>query len=307
MDQIDVFHPGEQAMQSRAGVRERMAAQGWQVIRDAMPAQHRAFFPLLPYLPVAVRDADGWPVGTMLTGDPGFVSSPDPRHLRVDALPDQTDPASTGFAAGAQAGILGIDLSTRRRNRVNGRIVARDPAGFTVAVAQSFGNCPQYIQRRAPLDSVRLQGEVQHLSAIDTVTQDLVRRSDTFFVASGAGEAGLDMSHRGGRAGFVLVSGDVLTVPDFPGNRYFNTLGNFQTDPRAGLLFVDFDSGDLLQLNGHVDVEWGGAPVEAFPGARGLWRVHVTRGWRIPNGVALRWSFRDAAPGLDRMGPWLAA
>ena len=46
-------------------------------------------------------------------------------------------------------GILGIDFSTRRRNRANGRIVSRDANGYPVLpIDQSFGNCPQYIQLR---------------------------------------------------------------------------------------------------------------------------------------------------------------
>lgn len=69
---------------------------------------------------------------------------------------------------------------------------------------------------------------------------------------------GLDVSHRGGRPGFMRVDGDVLTIPDFRGNRYLNTLGNFLLDPRAGLLFVDFARGDLLHLAGEVEVLWDG-------------------------------------------------
>ena len=58
------------------------------------------------------------------------------------------------------------------------------------------------------------------------------------------------MSHRGGKPGFVGVQGDTLAIPDFRGNRFYNTLGNLLGDPRAGLLFVDFASGDILQIQG---------------------------------------------------------
>ena len=61
---------------------------------------------------------------------------------------------------------------------------------------------------------------------------------DTFFVASYADDGddaarrGVDVSHRGGRPGFVQVDGDVLTIPDFAGNFHFNTLGNLLVNPR---------------------------------------------------------------------------
>jgi hypothetical protein len=68
-------------------------------------------------------------------------------------------------------------------------------------------------------------------------------QADTIFVASRSRTEirvsdGVDISHRGGRPGFVLVDGDTLT-PDFPGNRYLNTLGNLLSEPRGSLIFAD--------------------------------------------------------------------
>ena len=38
----------------------------------------------------------------------------------------------------------------------------------------------------------------------------------------------VDVSHRGGKAGFVRIGEDgVMTMPDFAGNLFFATLGNF--------------------------------------------------------------------------------
>ncbi|MDQ2803521.1 MAG: hypothetical protein M3Y41_12900 [Pseudomonadota bacterium] len=102
------FHPGERTMQARAGVRERMDARGGKAIRDLLPEQHRSFFALLPFLPAAFETADGWPAATILAGPPGFVSSPDPRTLRVGALPDEA--TAPRLEAGAPVGLLGIDL-----------------------------------------------------------------------------------------------------------------------------------------------------------------------------------------------------
>lgn len=114
------------------------------------------------------------------------------------------------------------------------------------------------------------------------------------------------MSHRGGRPGFVRVDGDVLTIPDFPGNRYFNTLGNLLLDPRAGLLFVDFASGDLLHLQGRAELDWDGGAESGFAGAERLWRVQVTAGWRCPGALGVRWAFRGYAPTTERTGQWNA-
>ncbi len=243
----DPFHRGEHDAQRRAGV-QRFSAP----IRAEIPDQHRSFFAGLPMVFVGVANGSGWPVATVLAGAPGFISSPDPRTLHIGALPGPDDPAARWLHAGAPAGLLGIDLSTRRRNRVNGTVLATDEQGFTLGVSQSFGNCPQYIQAREvqPQGTDRVAA-AERLGGLDPQACALIAAADTFFVASssgadGAEPGGMDISHRGGRPGFVRVDGDVLTIPDFRGNRYFNTLGNLLLEPRAGLLFVDFQDGGLL-------------------------------------------------------------
>jgi predicted pyridoxine 5'-phosphate oxidase superfamily flavin-nucleotide-binding protein len=210
---------------------------------------------------------------------------------------------------GAEAGILGIDLATRRRNRANGRIVGRDRDGLAVAVDQSFGNCPQYIQRRAVEPVPRRPGSTEILSALDTEAEALIDAADTLFVATrsrdGLREGGADISHRGGRPGFVRRRGNVLTVPDFSGNRYFNTLGNLIGEPRAAVLFLDFASGDLLVLQGRTEIDWTGAA--GLLGAQRSWSVTITGGWRRRAVVPLRWSDPEPAPQLARTGIWAEA
>jgi uncharacterized protein len=291
---LSPFHPDELAAQARAGKSASGAG-----IRAFMPDQHREFFALLPYVFVATTDAAGWPLATMLTGAPSFVHAPDPVTLRVDALPAADDPAADRLAEGQEIGILGLDLATRRRNRANGAIASRDAAGFTLAVRQSFGNCAKYIQRRTVAPAPPAPGAAEALAGLDPAARALIGEADTLFVASRsrpeAGAAGgVDISHRGGRPGFVRHDGDALVVPDFAGNRYFNTLGNLLGEPRAALLFVDFTTGDLIQLQGRVSIDWH--TPELVAGAERQWRFEVLRGWRRRAAVPLRWSFIDYSP-----------
>ena len=281
------FHPGELEAQARAGGGSPGSA-----IRDAIPDPQRAFFAGLPFVVVASSER-GWPVAALLAGAPGFVSVPDPRTVVIAAAPDASDPAARALVPGAPAGLLGIDLAARRRNRANGTVVSAGAAGLVLDVRQSFGNCPKYIHVREVRGAAAAPGPLEGLGSLDPEARDLVARSDTFFVASGArtGEraGGVDVSHRGGPPGFVSAEGDVLTVPDFSGNGYFNTLGNFLSEPRAALLFVDFERGDLLHLAGTVEIVWDGPEVRAVPGAERLWRLRVERGWRRRGVVPLRW------------------
>ena len=296
------FHPGELAAQASAGVVSCTPA-----IRDWMPDQHRTFFGLLPFLPIATAGDDGAPIASILSGARGFISSPDPTTLHIAAHPGHQDPIAPFLVPGAPVGLLGIDLATRRRNRVNGTLHAVDPDGMTVSVAQSFGNCPQYIQTRLWQDGAVAPASVEWLSGLDPAARDLIANADTFFVASNSGGdaghmGGMDISHRGGRPGFVGMSGDTLTIPDFHGNGYFNTLGNLLLDPRAALLFVDWADGSLLHLRGKVEILWnqnGG-----LAGAERLWRISIADGWRQRGAVPLRWSFQTYAPQTLRTGTW---
>ncbi|WP_269503669.1 pyridoxamine 5'-phosphate oxidase family protein [Burkholderia sp. IMCC1007] len=136
----------------------------------------------------------------------------------------------------------------------------------------------------------------------------LLAQADTFFVASAntsvdAGSArGADVSHRGGMPGFVRVDdAHTLTTPDFSGNRFFNTLGNLQHDPRAGLLFVDFDSGDLLYVAADAEIVWDGPLVASFAGAQRVVRFHVREVRRTRRVLPFRWSAVEPAPQFAAM------
>jgi len=282
------FHPGELEAQARAGGGSPGGG-----IRDFMSDQHRMFFESLPFVVVGSVDG-GWPVATIFAGEPGFVAAPDPWTLRIAASLDGSDPSRAALVAGAPAGVLGIDLATRRRNRANGVFASVEQGAIVIEVRQSFGNCPKYIQPRAVRRAPTEPRPVERLERLDRGAVEAIAAADTFFIASAARvsepEGGVDVSHRGGPPGFVQIEGETLTVPDFTGNRYFNTLGNLVATPRAALLFVDFERGDLLHLQGTTEIVWDGAEVRRLAGAERLWRLRVVRGWRRRGALSLRWT-----------------
>lgn len=294
------WHSGEVALQKIVGSSERLRAIGSRVVRDFMPDQHRNFFAQLPFALLGVVDSAGAPWATIASGTPGFMASQNPKSLTVGWRADPSDPAAVGLAEGNAIGLLGIELSTQRRNRMNGTVAAVGDDGLTLAVDQSFGNCPQYIRLRdyhTTESGHRCAGDVTQLDALEGAARRLVEVADTFFVATYAdlddGRRQVDASHRGGDAGFVHVGDDGrLTIPDYSGNQFFNTLGNILANGRAGLLFIDFASGDVLQLSGVAEVLLDDPIVANFKGAERLWRVMPTRGVMRRRAVALSWTDR---------------
>lgn len=313
IDPNSPFHAGERHWQEAIGQRDAVESMGRRMIRDHMPEQHQAFFPLLPSVVISLMDDQGHPWATALCGSPGFAWAPDAHTLRLNARLSEGDPAANGWRHGVQAGLLGLQHHTRRRNRLNGTLRLDESGVVTIGVRQSFGNCPRYIEPRVcafdpqwsstnvPVESAWQAGELA------PVAQAVIRRSDTFFIASSSPAAtspdlaqlanlahlpnseGLDVSHRGGPAGFVQLTRDdsghtTLSWPDFPGNRMFNTLGNIQVQPRVGLLFLDVPSGGWLWLQGLARIATSG------PGDAAQRHVHVriTQAWWRASGP-LRW------------------
>ena len=305
------FHEGEQRLQTLTGLRDRMEQVGQTVIRPFMPDQHRDFFAQLPFVLVGGLDAGRQPWATVWAGAPGFMHSPDPRHLHLQPCQLRGDPLAAHWQAGGAIGLLGIEPHTRRRNRMNGTLLLAPGAGgaleAVVQVRQSFGNCPKYIQPRQAswrppaLAATLPQPETAILS---DRAREIITQADTFFIASASAQAGLaaqaradgvDVSHRGGPPGFVAIDppsteGTRLTVPDYAGNFMFNTLGNILVEPRVGLLFLDMARSDVLWLAGRAHVDLDSPDQDRHEGAQRLLRIQPTQGWLAERALPLAWA-----------------
>jgi uncharacterized protein len=291
------WHAGELAMQKHAGVADEMAGVAKLVIRKYMLDQHREFFGQLPFVLAASVSEDGDVWGTMIAGSRGFIQTPNALTMAIESALHPSDPTLAGIRAGQSIGLLGIDLMTRRRNRMNGVVQSKDAERLTVSVVQSFGNCPRYIQQRVVTSPQEHSGTgaavIVSSERLDDAARNMIGNADTCFVASYADiNEGrfVDISHRGGNQGFVRVDGDdQLTIPDFPGNSFFNTLGNILVTRKAGLLFVDFSNGDVLQLTGDAEVLLDAPPTNAFERVGLFWRLKIKRMVRREGAVPLRW------------------
>ena len=312
----EAFHAGERVLQQRSGMRARMAEVGPRVIRDFMLEQHCNFFEQLSFVIVGALDSTGQPWASLLAAPAGFMQCTDPRHLFVRAQPLPGDPLVANLREGALIGLLGIEPHTRRRNSMNGKVLGVRGAGFVVEVEQSFGNCPKYIQAREP---VFVEGKhptpaVYESTELDARARHMIAGADTLFIATSyAGEddtdpegaRGVDVSHHGGKPGFVRVDANgTLTIPDFMGNYFFNTLGNIAVQPQAGLLFPDFDNGELLFLAVTAEIIWDGEELASFAGAERLSRCKVSAMKRLERAMPLRWGAAEFSSMLAATGTW---
>jgi len=255
------FHPGEVAVQRRAGSRveaERLSAM-------LEPAELRggivAFLADRTLAVLTAKDADGRLWTSPLSGPPGFLEAVSSTTLVIHARLPEGDPLH-GLPAGQQAGLVVVELAARRRVRVNGTLAVAGDDALVVEVEQAYGNCPQYIHQRLLAESAGDApdpGDVRHGAHLAAADAELIRGADTFFLGTVNPERGADTSHKGGAPGFVRVEGDQLWWRDYPGNNLFNSFGNLAVDPSAALLFLNFDTGETLQLSGTAEVDWTAA------------------------------------------------
>jgi uncharacterized protein len=295
---MGVFHEGERAVQKRAGVEAESRSLG-RGISKSIPEGGGPFLEAQRVAILAGVDPNERVWTSLVTGNPGFITSPDSRTLRLAAGLSPLDPLSAALAPGRELGVLVFDPERRRRLRVNGRVTRADASTIEIRTEEVFGNCPKYIQARAPEgDSVHHRDEAARKSA--TLGHDqrrAIERADTFFIASVHAGAGADASHRGGQPGFVRVVNDrTLRIPDYAGNNMFQTLGNITADPRVGLLFVDFETGTTVQLTGRARILWDREQFGQLKGAERALEIEIDQVVEIEGKGSLGWRFLDYSP-----------
>lgn len=296
------FHEGEREVQRRAGetgtAARNVAMVGGSVIGGARPFVAHQFM-----VAVGSVDALGQPWASLIFGKRGFAHTEDGSRVTLDvpmAYREGHEPLWNNLAANKDLGLLFIDLGTRRRYRVNGTLEAVDDTHLDIRVREAYPNCPKFIQRRElrTLEERRTASQAASGTVLRGSVEALITGADTLFIASHHTESGTDVSHRGGDKGFVqLMDERTLRIPDYPGNSMFNTWGNFQVDPRAGICIPDFANGRLLQLTGTVSLEWDQAYPMDETGGTGRYLVFRAHRWILHDALPrAEWTYLDASP-----------
>lgn len=202
------FHPGEIAVQQRAGVQVQAERLARLLDPPDLAGGASKFLAASTFAVLTARDDNGWLWASPLIGRPGFVHA-GATVLRIGARPQLGDPLHH-LPAGQSIGMIAIDFATRRRMRVNGTLSGVHADGLTVDVDQAYGNCPQYIaQRDLVIDppTAMPARDVRRGTLLSDDDTTLIEKSDTFFLGTTHPERGSDASHRGGTPGVVRVVG----------------------------------------------------------------------------------------------------
>lgn len=105
--------------------------------------------------------------------------------------------------------------------------------------------------------------------------KSFIEKRDMFFLATADADGWPQCSYKGGDPGFVRVIDErTLAFPVYNGNGMFLSSGNLGPNPKVGMLFIDWETGTRLRLNGTASVEANDPLMQEFPGA--LFVVRVT-------------------------------
>ncbi len=296
------FHEGEIEAQQRIGEAAEGARNG-QVIMDRIHPGGAKLIERQQLLVLASVDNEARPWASVVLGKPGFMDASPLEEMIVDLTAAHVatgDRLIDHIRNDGRIGALIIDLAARLRVRVNGNAIF-DGERLRIGVAESYPNCPKYIQRRRiGFNESTTQDAAPSASGISLEgdQQKIITSADTFFIASMHPERGVDASHRGGMPGFVeIVDEHTLRVPDYVGNSMYNTLGNLVSNSAAGLVFFDFENGTTLQLTGKTTIEWEGNDTDGRTGGtQRYWTFKVVEWVQSAMPVEMNTELLDYSP-----------
>ncbi|KAL9057725.1 MAG: hypothetical protein Q9162_002199 [Coniocarpon cinnabarinum] len=328
------WHDGELQVQEK--LRSPRKSEGNPTI-TALSQQAAFTLQNAPLLAIGILDDKGQPWTTVWGGETGFARPLGGSMIGIKTpVDDKHDPVvdimfhhhgedatlNPQQVAGKLMAGLTINLDTRKRVKLAGKAVAGAVAvpedsnasadaqvQLVTHIDQSMGNCPKYLNRKNIQPAHTRSSEL--LSNAPALTDDavkLVHKTDLFFVSSSQTNVDMDTNHRGGPAGFVRVSkamdgSSVIVWPEYSGNRMYQTLGNLEVTPLAGLVFPDFDTGDVLYVTGKTETFFGKDANRVIPRSNLAVKLTVTAARFVRQGLPFRGEPVEPSPYNPRVRP----
>lgn len=128
-------------------------------------------------------------------------------------------------------------------------------------------------------DTRRLADRIDERLVDDIIDADdkaFIETLDMFFLATADEQGRPNCSYKGGEPGFVRVLDDhTLAFPNYDGNGMYLSVGNIFANPNIGMLFIDFEKGRRLRINGVASIDERDELMEHYPEAQFIVRVRA--------------------------------
>jgi uncharacterized protein len=128
-------------------------------------------------------------------------------------------------------------------------------------------------------DTRALADRIDGLLVSDTISEGdraFIEARDMFFLATADGDGRPTCSYKGGEPGFVRVlDPHTLVFPNYDGNGMYLSAGNVLVNPEVGLLFIDFERGHRMRLEGTASIDLDDPIRGHYPEAQFVVRVRA--------------------------------
>ena len=144
-------------------------------------------------------------------------------------------------------------------------------------MAGTFHDGNRRLQDR--FDTRRIADRIDGVLVKDTIGEHdraFIQAADCFFLATADPDGRPNCSYKGGDPGFVKVVDErTIAFPNYDGNGMYLSMGNVLLNRSVGLLFIDFERGNRMRLNGEASIDGDDPLMNEYPEAQFIVRVRA--------------------------------
>jgi predicted pyridoxine 5'-phosphate oxidase superfamily flavin-nucleotide-binding protein len=144
-------------------------------------------------------------------------------------------------------------------------------------MSETYHEGHRLLQER--FDTRRLAERIDERLVDDVIDADdkaFIEGLDMFFLATADEQGYPNCSYKGGEPGFVRVLDEhTVAFPNYDGNGMYLSTGNVLVNPNVGMLFISFERGRRLRLNGVASIDEQDELMESYPEAQFVVRVRA--------------------------------
>ena len=253
---------GQQALQKITG-EEEIAKSRIPMLREELHPRSIKFIESQIFAFLGSEDVDGDIWLSLLVGERGFIHVPSLQEIKLDlskVLTTREDIFYKNIKTNSTVGLLFHEAIRRARYRAWAKASEVD-GHLSFAIRMGYPSCPKHIQKeeiKLPESvATKTKARQEKGTILGQFEKEWISKAHTFFITTQTENGDIESSHRGGDPGFIEILEDgKLRVPDYFGNSIYSTLGNIYVNPKAALLFVDYEKGETLQITGTAALQF---------------------------------------------------
>lgn len=250
-----VYHEGEVYIQELMGVRTISDSLSSMIKKD-MSVVATQFLKTLSFSVITFSKETSILHSSIVFGLNSFIKILTKNELLIDLKNRSFIPKEILEEKTLTIGFIGLDFENKMRIRINGKGDIKNNQ-LHLVIDEIYSNCPKYITNRKLNGKLDFFDEIKHYknSSLEKNSINILTNADTFFLSTIHKSKGADISHKGGKKGFLrVVSPAQLEFDDFPGNNLYNSIGNIYTNKNVNILVIDFFSNDILHIVGTAKI-----------------------------------------------------